>query len=65
VNAIEGAIRIVTPRNANIQVYNVLGQSVASVRSTGTANVEVGKGIYIVNITTAEGEKLNTKVLVK
>jgi hypothetical protein len=55
-----GIIQINATKNAQIQVYNVVGKLVASNKTL----VPVAKGVYIVNVI-AGGEKQVTKVLVK
>jgi len=58
-------IQVNANQNVNVQVYDLLGSLIKSTPAIGTTNITVGRGIYIVNVTSASGQKYVTKVLVK
>jgi myo-inositol-hexaphosphate 3-phosphohydrolase len=60
----DGAILISTAKNAQIQVYNIVGRLIHSAQDLKKVELPVEKGVYVVNII-AGGEKQTAKVLVK
>jgi hypothetical protein len=65
VTSASNAINVRTSKDVTIQVYNVLGGLIRSVKANGTAVLPVEKGIYLVKINSVNGEQQVTKVLVK
>lgn len=65
IKMLDGAIDISTEKTAAIALYNVAGQLVHTVNAVNNTVIPVNKGVYIVEIVAAGGEKQIEKVLVK
>ena len=65
-NPTNGILHVDGATVVEVQVYNALGQLVKTVRDTNEINVAgLAEGVYLVQITDAEGRNLTAKVMVK